>query len=252
MQCAEIVAGYLGTLEAGFACVPFERGVQIITPYVYPNNDLIELYVEDLPNNLIRVTDLGETLRNLDSQGFDVSVSPRRKFLLKTILSRTNAEFMEGRIEKVGRVEDIGNLLFDVLVAARGTADLIYTSKVYEPALFVDEVKDFLAGHEIRFVPNIRLMGQTGKTYKVDLEILRVREGPIYMQTVSPMTQMAVKPKVDGAFRMWSDIDGERQKVTLLNDIEFEWKRPDVNILSRVSEVHLWSQRDELVVRLNR
>jgi hypothetical protein len=244
MQCNDIIARYLGTLEGGFSCVPSGIGLQIVTPYVYPNNDLIELYLEELPNDLIRVTDLGETLRNLDSQGFDVSTSPKRKFLFSTILSRTNVELAGGQITKTGTIDDIGNVLFDVLVAARGAADLIYTSKAYEPALFLDEVKEFLTEQGLQFTPSVRVPGQTGKIYKVDLEVLASRS---FMQTISPISQMATKPKVDGTFRMWSDVNGQRRKVTLLNDIEFEWKEPDVNILSRVSRVHFWSHRDDLL-----
>ena len=123
--------------------MPMENKLRIITPYLYPDNDLIEIYVEELPLGQIRVTDLTETLRHLHARGFDVFESPKRRFMVETIASRTGVELAQGQLAKIGETSQVGDLLFDLIVAARGVSDLIYTSKTYEPATFSEEVEEF-------------------------------------------------------------------------------------------------------------
>lgn len=248
MECEEFIGQYLATLKEGFKCVRSDRRLRVVTPYVYPDNDLIEVFVEELGNNRVKVTDLGETLRHLHSQGFDVFTSPKRKFLAETVASRVGVGLSKGQLTKIGDVSKVGEILLDLIVASRGIADLIYTSKAYEPATFFDEVKNYLTEKKFSVEPRHQLEGTSKKRYRVDF---RISDGqavkPAFLQTLSPANIMGIKAKVDGTFRMWSDCDGELRKVSLLNDIDFQWKEPDVIILKRVSRVDFWSSREELV-----
>lgn len=248
MECREIIAKYIESLESGFKCLLSEKRVRIITPYCYPDNDLIEVFIEELPQERIIVTDLGETLRHLHSQGFDVLSSRKRNFLAETIATRGEVEFTNGRLSKVGIVSQIGDLMFDVITASRGIADLIYTSRAYEPATFFEEVKDFLEQNEQRFESKVRIHGTSEKAYTVDFRILNGYES--YLQTLSPVSYQGVKSKVDATFRMWSDFNGKLRKLSLLNDVDFEWRSPDVIILGRVSTVHYWSRKQEIISSL--
>ena len=44
--------------------------------------------------------------------------------------------------------------------------------------------------------------------------------------------------------REWVDIDGERRRVDLLNDVYFRWRSEDVILLGNLSAVHRWSEKD--------
>src|ERR1700752_2106914 len=125
MECRELVEKYIGTLKEGFKCIANENRLRVVTPYVYPDNDLIEVFIEDLPNGRVRVTDLGETFRHLHSQGFDIAASPKRKFLAETIASRVEVELNRGRLSKTGPAGRVGDMMLDLLVASKGIADLI-------------------------------------------------------------------------------------------------------------------------------
>ncbi len=126
LTCQEAIEGYLATLQKGFSCAPMENKLRIITPYLYPDNDLIEIFVEELPSGQVRTTDLTETLRHLHARGFDVFDSPKRRFMVETIASRTGVELVQGQLAKIGEPSQVGDLIFDVIVAARGVSDLIY------------------------------------------------------------------------------------------------------------------------------
>lgn len=248
MECREIIERYIMGLKEGFKCIPTDRRLRIITPYLYPDNDLIEIFVEDLGNGRIKITDLGESFRHLHSQGFDVNASPKRKFLAETIASRVNVEISGGKLIRVATLDILSEAMFDTLTAIRGIADLIYTSRTYEPGLFFDEVKDFLDTNQFKYEPKVKLKGLSDKLYTVDFKVLNGKES--YLHTLSPRDTFGIKGKVDAAVRMWVDLAAELKKISLLNDVDFRWKEPDINILNRVSTVRFWSQKDELTATL--
>jgi hypothetical protein len=248
LNCQEAIERYLSSLKEGFTCVPMENKLRIVTPYLYPDNDLIEVFVEELPSNQIRVTDLTETLRHLHARGFDVFESPKRKFMVETIASRTGVELFNGQLAKTGEVNQLGDLLFDVIVVARGVSDLIYTSKTFEPATFSEEVEAFLRNNNIPVEPKVKLVGISGKSYTVNFKVTIVTTR--FLQALSPVAVAGLKPKVDATVRMWVDINHElstEQKVTILNDIDFEWRPYDVNILKRLSMVSFWTRKEDLL-----
>ena len=243
MKCEQAIRDYLNKIKADFNCQESDGRLRVITPYVYPDNDLVEVYVEELPHGRVRVTDLGEATRHLHTQGFDVFASPKRKFIADTATSRVNAVFENGAIVKEGKPEELGGMLFDVIVAARGVADLIYTSRAYEPAPFVEEVADFLRQHQFRFERRVPVRGTSGREYRVGFRV----EDKVYLHPISAEFQRALKPRVDAALHMWLDINRKASKFSVLNDIDFSWPEPDVIILSRFSSVFRWSAREQLV-----
>jgi hypothetical protein len=248
LDCQETVERYITNLKEGFSCIPMENRLRIVTPYLYPDNDLIEIFIEELPSGQIRVTDLTETLRHLHASGFDVFESPKRKFMVETIASRTGVELFQGQLVKTGEVSQLGDLMFDVIVTARGVSDLIYTSKTFEPATFSEEVEAFLKSNQIPVESKVRLAGVSGKYYTVNFKVTIV--APRFIQALSPVAAAGLKPKVDAAVRMWVDVNHEltrEQKVTVLNDVDFEWKSYDVNILKSLSVISYWTRKDDLL-----
>jgi hypothetical protein len=251
LNCQEAIESYIASLKEGFSCIPTENKLRIITPYLYPDNDLIEIFVEELPSGQIRVTDLAETLRHLHSRGFDVFESPKRKFMVETIASRTGVEIFQGQLVKIGDVSQLGTILFDVIVTARGVSDLIYTSKTFEPATFLEEVEGFLKNSQIPVEPRVKLLGISGRSYTIHFRVTIGR--PRFLQTLSPVAVAGLKPKVDATVRMWVDINHEltpEQKVTILNDVDFEWRPYDINILGRLSTVKYWTRKEDLLTTL--
>jgi len=247
MECAQIIDKTLKELKIGFKCIPYDRGLGIVTPYLYPDNDLIEIYVEELTGKRIRVTDLGETLRHLVSQGIDVLSSSKRKFMLEQISKRLHVQVVEGRLEKEGAVADVGNMLLDVAAAANSVAGLVFTSKAYEPAEFPEEVSGYLKSKEIEHETNVKVVGETGRNYHINIRINHQVKPEILVETMSPSQQGVMSSVVNKVVREWVDIDGERRKVSLLNDIDFHWHITDILLLEKYSMVHRWSEKDAFI-----
>ncbi len=186
MECSEIIQRAVESLRRGFKCLQYEDRLCIVTPYLYPDNDLIELFVEDVGSGRIRVTDLGETLRHLESLGLDLYASRKRRFLLDQVSRRLHVDVYRGKLVKEGSIDEVGSLVTDVAASAHTIADLIYTSKAYEPATFPEEVSMFLAEHEVEHERNYRVLGQTGKLYRVNLRINGKRALDILVEALSP------------------------------------------------------------------
>ncbi len=248
MECHHLVEKYLDALKQGFKCLSTERRLRIITPYTFPDNDFVEVFVEDARGGSVRVSDLGETYRHLHSQGFDITASPKRKFLAETIASRLNVQLNKGVIEKQGSAENVGEILLDVIVAVRGIADLIYTSKTYEPATFTQEVQEYLEENDFNVKSKPKVKGSTGKQYFVDFQVLNGITS--YVQTLSPTSTHGIKGKIDATFRLWSDFGNSNRRFSLLNDIDIEWRDHDLMLLDRVSQVSRWSEREKLIEAL--
>lgn len=244
MECAEIIERAIESLRLGFKCIPSDRRICIVTPYLYPDNDLVEVFVEEIGPNRVRVTDLGETLRHLESLGVDVLASSKRRFLLEQITKRIHVDIQRGKLEREGSAEDIGSLLMDVIAAAQGVADLIYTSKAYEPATFPEEVSIFLSEHKIEHEKRPAVFGTTGKKYWASLRLDGKRAREILVEAMSPSQETAMTTTVNRVFRMWSDVDENRTKVSLLNDVDYLWKPEDTALLKRVSIVQTWSRKE--------
>jgi len=247
MECSDIIKKAIETLELGFKCTQYGKRMCIVTPYMYPDNDLIEVFIEDIAGNRVRATDLGETLRHLESLGLDLLASRKRQFLLEQITQRIHVNVQRGKLEKEGSVDEVGTLLVDVAAAAHGVADLIYTSKAYEPATFPEEVSMLLTENNIEHEKRHRVIGDTGKKYWVSLRINGHKDAEILVEALSPSQEAAITATVNRAFRLWSDVDGTRRKVSLLNDIDYLWKKEDIALLQKVSVIHIWSKREQFL-----
>lgn len=251
MQCGKVVEMTLSKLSSSFRCMPYDRGLCIVTPYLYPDNDLIEVFVEELAGGHVRVTDMGETLRHLASQGIDVLNSPKRRFMLEQIAKRLHVVVAGGRLEKEGTPQEVGSILLDVAAAAHGAAGLAYTSKAYEPAEFPEEVSAFLRDNSIDHEPRPKIKGMSGKEYRISIKVNGTVRPEVLIEAMSPSQKAVMSAVVNRVVREWVDIDGERRKVSLLNDADFPWRSEDVFLLGKHSTVHRWSEKDAFLEFIN-
>jgi hypothetical protein len=244
MKCEDIIKRYIGKLEGDFKCLVEDNYVRLITPYRYPDNDNVEIYVQEYSGRFY-VTDLGETLRHLASQGFDVFATPKRKYLFETVLSNSDIEFVNGQLIKKVSEEELGSALFELITTSAAIGDFIFTSTSYEPPTFIEEVQDFLSLKQIGYKRKAWYKGKTGKNYQLDFELFNHKK--TFLDTLSPKAKRGIKARVDSIFRKWYDIkqsDPNIQKLTLLNDIDFDFREPDIVLLEGVSTIIPWSEKE--------
>ena len=251
-SCEEIVSNYIGQLQGEFACLPAQDNrIRLITPYLYPDHDRIELFIRLQGDDAI-VSDLGETLRYLDTTGMQVIGYPKRQFKANRIAEGLGVQMERGIIVKRGKVTEIGLLVFDVVTACKAVGDLVYSGTAYEPAIFHDEVADYLRSEKISAETDVPIQGQSSSAYKVNVRAL-IGNREALIATISPKSPKGVISRVDHVLRMWNDVNGTREKYTLYNDEVTQVRPEDVYLLEHAnSYVHRWSAREQFLSALKK
>ena len=258
----EIVRRYLDTLADGFSCHQAEgaRKLLVITPYLYPNDDCICLYMEELADDQVKVSDGGETASlNLWKAGFDIFHTPWAISRAREIARDNLAEFEMGDLSRVGLAEELGEIMLSVIQAALGVAHLQYVNPRHaasfprperlETDTFPVRLDSFISEITSDYAPSAKLTGASGQVYNVHYQINSAAGNPSYLHTLNIRRPDRAKPAVDRIYRLWSDCSrglADRKKITLLNDENFRWKDSHVNLLNSVSTVINWSERDKL------
>jgi hypothetical protein len=247
MTCNEFIAAYLAELEQGFACFTQPNGrLQVVTPYLYPDHDNIEVFVREKGDGSLVVSDLGETLRKLDTLGMDVCSTPALMFLAERIANGLGVWIDNGVIRKDGAPAEAGEIAFAVISVCQGVGDLIYRTRGYTPTSFEDEVDRFLKDGGVQAERKREVRGVSETVYTVNFQI-STRQPPTLIEAISPKSNAGVRGKVNATFRMWSDINTVDArtvgKISLLNDDVLQFKDPDVRVLGRVSSVYKWTER---------
>ncbi|GKT08571.1 DUF1828 domain-containing protein [Desulforhabdus sp. TSK] len=91
--CEEIMNGYRRLL----ICSELDGHVQVRTPYLYPDGDFIDVYIQRVGDQTI-VTDLGETIRWLGTQALSTKKSHKQLAIIGDICSNHEVLFYRGMI----------------------------------------------------------------------------------------------------------------------------------------------------------
>ena len=249
-NCETAVDAYLSAIREGFDCSVSPNGrLCVVTPYLYPDHDNIEVFIRDKGDRVF-VSDLGETLRYLDTNDMDVTGTPKLLFAARRIADGFGVSIHEGVLVKECQAETVGQTIFDVLSAVKSVASLVYGSRAYEPRVFEEEVVDFLASHNWNVERDVPIVGVTGTEYHVKLAFNH-REEPYSSKQFLPRRHRGSVRKVNATFRMWSDINGplsdKTRKLSLLNDDSTLFKPEEVSLLEGVSSVYRWTNPQSLL-----
>jgi hypothetical protein len=244
-DCGEIVQEYVQALGSQFSCGTLENRVWIVSPYTFPDGDLIGISLIPLNAGRVTITDLGETLRHLADQAFDPMSTPRGQYVMAEVIKQNHVELDRGMIVKSVNSHQIGQGIQDVLMASFKIAQLLFLARSYRPATFDEEISAFLAAHRIDFRERVQEVGLSGRRYYVDFAIPG-RTKMVFVEALSPGLPAGIYASVNAAVRMWVDLPPNgHHNVTLLNDQSVNWKSSDVSILDRVSTVYRWNNRED-------
>src|SRR5690606_9563536 len=96
--CQELIAQFSGFVVRAMDCSEEAGYDVIVTPFLYPDRDNIEVFVQELPDERVLLTDLGQTMMKLSSYGFVPAQSPRRRAMIHQITSSMNVSYEGGNI----------------------------------------------------------------------------------------------------------------------------------------------------------
>lgn len=253
MNCKELLSTYFKALSDGSSCQQLPNGrLSVVLPFVYPDHDNLEVFVKDKGDTIV-VSDLGETLRRLDTIGMDFQSSGMLAFQVDRITSGFEVSIQDGVIFKEGAPDAAGALMFDVLSACMAIGDLAYYSRGYRPLTFHDEVSKLLQVIGLKFEKGYEATGRSTTRYAVDFAV-KTSHRVSLIQAMGARTQSGIEKWVNRTYRMWSDVrtkdEAVVRKVSLLNDELAHIRKEDITLLEDVSTVFFWTDPSRFIASL--
>ena len=244
--CGEFADG----LSQLFTCSPHGEYQRIRTPYLYPDGDNIDLFCKP-HDDIVLVSDLGETLRWLRMQTVSPRRSPKQKALIEDACQTHGVELYKGVLLARCRPGDqLSAVAFRVAQAALRVSDMWFTFRTRSVESVNDEVADFLTEREFQFARGEKLMGRSGKVWSPDFHVRTVRRSSL-VYVLSTGSKSAARAIVYQVHTAWYDLNHlaagpEALKfISLFDDTADVWSDEDFRLAEQLSTVTRWSQPDE-------
>lgn len=220
--------------------------VEISTPFIGLFNDTIDIYAKKDGNKII-LSDDGNTLRDLELSGLEISRSPKRKEILDRILINYGVRIINKELITEATERDFPQKKLNLISAISETADMYYLAKHTVASVFREDVKSYLDEQEIIYTPYFISKGSTGLEFTFDFQIA-YRNTEIVIKSFNSVNKM----NLPYFLFTWDDIKNVREQQTqkeiiglaIINDIDREVSDEYLLALEhKGAQYILWSQR---------
>lgn len=224
----------------------------ILTPFIFPNGDLLELFVEETPDGFV-VSDLGETWGWLfRTYGID-NFTPARRQKVREIENGTDVHFWRGVLRY--ECESSSQLAMGVHLvgqAALQMAELRHSIKASPPVRNQHRLDEWFAVQSLRVARRVTVLGRSQQKWKIDYETML--DGHIsYAMWIEGRDHAAALPALYRTYATFSDIKlaangvASVPRISILDDTEAAWGTAERSLLQDVSTVVCWSDQDQLL-----
>jgi len=239
----QIIAETIGQL---YTCSEVNGFVRIRTPYLYPDGDVIDLFLKPETQTL---TDLGETLRWLEQ-----CLSKKQDWFLQDILVTYGIELYEGML--LVRVRD--NLAESITRLSQGaiaTANLWLLNRSRLIGSLNDEIAELLDEQHIPYERDVKLMGRSGRSWLIDFRTRHPRRSAL-VEVLTTGNRGAANGKVNNTVATWVDLNHLLMSteplrfISLFDDSVDVWSDSHISQLAEFSEICYASKPEELIGQL--
>lgn len=220
--------------------------VEISTPFIGLFNDTVDIYAKKEANRII-LSDDGNTLRDLELSGLEITRSPKRKEILDRILINYGVRINNDELTTEATERDFPQKKLNLISAISETADMYYLAKHTVASVFREDVKAYLDEQELIYTPYFISKGSTGLEFTFDFQIA-YRNTEIVIKSFNSVNKM----NLPHFLFTWDDIKKVREQQTekeiiglaVINDIEREVSEEYLSALdNKGAQYILWSQR---------
>lgn len=244
--CERIEQG-LGAL---YSCLPLDQSTRIRTPYLYPDGDIIDLYLATEGQQTI-LTDFGESVSWLKSQTLAQRKSVKQRQLINDICLTQGVEFYHGALTlRVNAADNFSSLVTRLAQAAVRVSDLWFTFRTRAVESITDEVQDFLTDRQVQYERGEPFVGRSGRPWRIDFHT-RTPARTALINVLSSGSQAAAGRIVDHVVATWFDLNhlalGPQalRFVSLFDDTMDIWTPENIRLVGELSEVAYWSNPDD-------
>ena len=219
----------------------------INTPFLGAFNDTIEIYAQK-KGGILKLSDNGETMSNLELQGLHIQGSKRRREILDNILLNYGVRAENDELIIEADIENFSQSKHNFLSAIIEINDLYVLSNHNVASLFKEDVRNYLDSQEIIYTPDFISKGVTGLEFNFDFQIAK-KDREIVIKSFNTIN----KQNIPNFLFSWEDIKPVREKLTkkninaiaIINDLDKEIKTEFLEALkTKNANYILWSERD--------
>ncbi len=222
--------------------------VEISTPFTGLFNDTVDIYAKKESNRIL-LSDDGNTLRNLELSGLEISRSPKRKEILDRILINYGVRIANDELVTEATEKDFPQKKLNLIAAITETSDMYYLARHTVASVFREDVKAYLDEHELIYTPHFISKGSTGLEFTFDFQIA-YRKTEIVIKSFNSINKM----NLPHFLFTWDDIKKVRERQTekeiiglaIINDIDRQVNEEYIEALNNYGAQHiLWSERED-------
>jgi len=220
--------------------------IEISTPIIGLFNDTVDIYAKKEGSRII-LSDDGNTIRDLELSGLEISRSPKRKEILDRILINYGVRINNDELTTEATERDFPQKKLNLISAISETADMYYLARHTVASVFREDVKSYLDEQELIYTPYFISKGSTGLEFTFDFQIA-YRKTEIVIKSFNSVNKM----NLPHFLFTWDDIKKVREQQTekqiiglaIINDIDREVSEEYLSALdNKGAQYILWSQR---------
>jgi hypothetical protein len=149
---------------------------EITTPYLDRHNDYLQIYARREDNNFV-LTDDGYVIEDLQQSGCTLD-SKKRRQLLETTLNGFGVRLDSDALVPRTSASNFAVHKHNLVQAMLAVNDLFYLAAPTVASLFLEDVALWLDRNEVRYIPKIKLTGESGYDHLFDFVIPKSRVKP--------------------------------------------------------------------------
>ena len=227
-----------------------ESSTRLTTPFIDMNNDCIEIYIQACGSTIV-LTDLGETLSNLEFANF--KLTDKRNKILREIAAAYNVSLADdGALHINCTQSDFGLKANSLIQCMLKASDMLMLSDRNVKTLFSEDVQSFFIENNIIYTPNVNFVGKS--SFYANYEFVLPRFGEKPERFVTPINH-AREDIIRSTIFTWEDIKPNRDPTAelfaIINDSDKEININSITALSQYGiECLAWSNRENYISKL--
>lgn len=156
--CMDTITAYTGLVEGQFSVVDSDDGCFLVTPFERPDGDFIELQVEPLAGDRVRLSDMGDSLGYLYVNGLTLSKAVMQE--AQRISASFGVSLDRGTVWYEGEQQSAGEGMHRLIQATQAVSSLIQKRRPHSRVLFDDDVESLLIHSSVPYDRNFAARGE--------------------------------------------------------------------------------------------